>query len=248
MLVPFPSVIDVHAHLQDEAFAADLREVIRRAKAAGVNGIVSAGVDFSDSVACLEVAREYDMVRAAVGLAPYSDLSRLQAVLQLIEDSPDIVAIGEVGLDYNREKRPEQIEPFRKQVAVAMELDVPVVVHSRSAGRYCIEVLDAMKAEKVVMHAFDGSVKNAQRGFELGYCFSIPLTVLKNPQKQALAKAVPEEQLLLETDSPVMDPDGGRNEPANLVRARDFVAELRGVEPGDLEALTEKNAHRIFGF
>lgn len=232
--------------MQDNAFAEDLRDVLLRASKAGVNGIVSAGVDFSDSVACLEVAREYDLVHAAVGVAPYSNLSQLQAVLQLVEDSPDIVAIGEVGLDYNRARKPEQIEPFRKQIAVAKELDIPVIVHSRSAGKYCIEVLEAMKAEKVVMHSFDGSVKNAQRAFELGYYFSIPLTVLKASQKQALAKAVPEEQLLLETDSPVMSPEGGRNEPANLAKGRDFIAELRGLKPEDVDLLTEKNTRKIF--
>jgi len=240
-------VIDAHAHLQDKAFSEDLREVLLRAKKAGVDGVVSAGVDFSDSVACLEVAREYDLVHAAVGLAPYSDLSQLPAVLQLIEDSPDIVAVGEVGLDYHRAKRVEQLEPFRRQVAVAMELDLPVVVHSRSAGKYCVEVLEAMRAEKVVMHAFDGSMKVARRAFDLGYCFSIPLTVLKNPQKQALARGVPEEQLLLETDSPVLNPLGGRNEPANLVHGLEKVAELRGLSPDELERITDRNARKLFG-
>jgi TatD DNase family protein len=239
-------VIDAHAHLQDEAFSGDVREVLLRAREAGIEAVVSAGVDFDDSVACLELAREYDMVHAAVGLAPYSELSQLKAVLQLIEDSPDISAVGEIGLDYKSHRRPEQHAPFLAQVEMAMELDLPVVVHSRSAGKYALDLLEGAGAERVVMHAFDGAVKHARRGFELGYYFTLPLTVMRSRQKQELARELPEELLLLETDSPVLDPDGGRNEPANLVRGRDFVAELRGVAHEEVGRLSGKNASRAF--
>lgn len=239
-------MIDAHAHLQDEAFDGDVFETMRRARDAGVEAVVCASVDFADSVACLELAREWDRIHAAVGLAPYSDLSELDAVLQLVEDSPDAVAVGEVGLDYKYEKRPEQLGPFREQVKLAMELDVPVVVHSRSAGKYALRELEGLGAEKVVMHAFDGSVKHARQGFELGYYFSIPLTVSQSRQKQELAREVPVEQLLLETDSPVLNPGKGRNEPANLLLACNAVAELRGMDPGEVGKLTGDNARRIF--
>ena len=240
-------MIDSHAHLQDEAFSGDLRDVMLRAKSAGVNAVICASVDFGDSVACLELARDYVEIFPCVGVAPYSNLSEVKPTMQLVEDSPDVVAIGEIGLDYKLQRRPEQVEPFRRQVELAMELDLPVVVHSRSAGKHCLEILKAMKAEKVVMHSFDGSVKHARRGFELGYYFSIPLTVVKSEQKQQLAREVPEELLLLETDSPVLSPGGGRNEPANLAQGRDFIARLRGVEPAAMDKLTENNARRIFG-
>jgi TatD DNase family protein len=240
-------VIDAHAHLQGESFEKDIEQALLRAKKAGVTAIVNASTTFEDAIECLELARTYDAVFPAVGLAPYSDLSQLKAVMQLVEDSPDAVAVGEIGLDYPYQKKPEQVEPFKAQVALAMELDLPVVVHSRSAGKYCLNVLEELKAEKVVMHAFDGSIKQARRGFALGFYFSVPLTVVKSEQKQQLAKEAPDELLLLETDSPVLNPAGGRNEPANLVQGRDFIAKLRETTPDKINKLTENNAKKIFG-
>ena len=240
-------MIDSHAHLQDDVFKEDIRDVLLRAKSAGVNGVVCASVDFSDSLACIKLAREFVEVFPCAGVAPYSNLSEVKATMQLIEDSPDIVAVGEIGLDYKLKRHPEQIEPFKKQIELAKELELPVVVHSRSAGRYCLEVLDSLKAEKVVMHSFDGALKYARLGFDRGYYFSIPLTVLKNEQKQKLAKEIPEELLLLETDSPVLNPAGGRNEPSNLIKGRDFIAELRDMAPAEIDKITESNARRIFG-
>lgn len=240
-------MIDSHAHLQDDAFKDDIRDVLLRAKSAGVNSVVCASVEFSDSLACIKLAREFVEIFPCAGVAPYSNLSEVGAVMQLIEDSPDVVAIGEIGLDYKRERHPEQIDPFKKQIELAKELNLPVVVHSRSAGRYCLEILKSMKAEKVVMHSFDGALKYARQGFDMGYYFSLPLTVLKNEQKQELARGIPEELLMLETDSPVLNPSGGRNEPANLVHGRDFIADLRGMSPEEVDKITEANTRRIFG-
>ena len=239
-------MIDVHAHLQSEVFKDDLKDVLLRAKSNGITGVICASVDFSDAVKCLELGKNLDQIHSAIGLAPYSDLSEIDKVIQLIKDSPDIVAVGEIGLDYPYKKYPEQVEPFKKQIALAMELDLPVVVHSRSAGKYCFEILQEMKAEKVVMHAFGGSIKTARKAFDSGFSFSIPVTVLRSPEKQKLAREIPEELLLLETDSPVLNPEKGRNEPANLVKSRDFIAELRGVKPEVIGKLTEKNAKSLF--
>jgi len=239
-------VIDAHAHLQDEAFKKDLKEVLIRARLVGVEAIINAAVDFDDSVKCLEISREYDLIYPVIGLAPYSKLSQIKAVMQLIEGSPDVVGIGEIGLDWPYQKNEAQMVPFKKQTELADELDIPVVIHSRSAGKYCINTLIEMKAKKVLMHAYDGSIKDARRAWENGFYFSIPLTVLVNPEKQKLAKEIPDKFLMLETDSPVLNPTKERNEPANLQKSRDFIAELRGVKPKKIEKLSTDNAKRLF--
>ncbi len=239
-------MIDAHLHLHDEAFKDDINEVLLRARKSGVVAFVNTSTNFKDAVACLNFSRIYDSVYPCVGLAPYSDLTEIDSMLQLIEDEPDIVAVGEIGLDWPYEKKPAQIEIFKKQIEIAKELDLPVVVHSRSAGKYCIEILKEMKVEKVLLHSFDGGIKHARVAFDLGYHFSIPVTVIKSPQKQQLAKEIPEKLLLLETDSPVLNPNGGRNEPANLVISRDFIAELKGLEPKTIESITEVNTRKFF--
>ena len=239
-------MIDAHLHIHDPSFDSDREAVLIRAKRVGVEAMISAGVNLGDSIKCLEVSRKFPEVFPAVGLHPTEDLSQIDGVLNLVESSPDIVAVGEIGLDYAYQKRPEQIEPFRKQVSLAMELDLPVVVHSRSAGRYVLEILEAMKAERVLLHGFDGSLKLIKKVVDLGYFVSVPVTVVKSEYKQRLVEALPVDNLLLETDSPVLNPFGGRNEPANLIYGLKKISEIKGIEPKELEKITDRNAKSLF--
>ncbi|MBR9680638.1 MAG: TatD family hydrolase [Candidatus Altiarchaeota archaeon] len=239
-------MIDSHTHLQDDLFSEDRTQVLLRAKKAGVSAVINASVDFKDSIKCLEISKLYETIHPVIGLAPYSALDELNNTIQLIKENPKIVGVGEIGLDWHFKKHESQIEPFKKQIELAKELEIPVVVHSRSAGKHCIDILEEMRAEKVLMHAYDGSFKAAKHAWDLGYYFSIPLTVLVKEQKQKLAKEIPEELLLLETDSPVLNPDGGRNEPANLVKSRDFIANLREVSPKRIDQVSEINAKSLF--
>ncbi len=211
-----------------------------------MEAIVSAGINLEDSVRCLEIARVYDLIFPAVGLHPTEDLSEVDAVLNLIENSPDIVAVGEIGLDYKFARKPEQMEPFVKQIRIAKELDLPVVVHSRSAGRYVLDVLEAEGVEKALLHGFDGSRKLVKRIVERGYYVSVPTTVIRSESKQKLVEAVPLENLMLETDSPVCSPFEGRNEPANLLYGLKKVAEIKGVDPKELDKVTARNARELF--
>ncbi len=240
-------MIDAHAHLQEKEFEHDLEEVIEKAKKAGIKAIFNASVDLESSKKALELAQSFDIIKPVIGLAPYSDLGELKEVLKLIEKhAGEIAAIGEIGLDWKYRKHEEQIPAFKAQVELAKELGLAVVVHSRSAGKYCIKFLLEWEAEKVLMHSFDGSLKFARLGFEHGFYFSIPMTVLKSEQKQKLAKTLPLDKLLLETDSPVLNPFGGRNEPANIIHSYRFVAELRGISFEELEKATEENARKLF--
>jgi TatD DNase family protein len=132
-------------------------------------------------------------------------------------------------------------------VALANELDLPLNIHSRSAGRHAIAFLQRCGARKVLLHAFDGKAAAALEGAEAGYAFSIPPSVVRSPQKQKLVRRLPLDCLLLETDSPVLGPDPTtRNEPANVVVACRAVAELKGVSPETVARVTTDNARRLF--
>jgi len=240
-------VIDVHAHIHGPDFEADLEQVLRRASRAGVKAVISASVDVSDSLRCLKVAGGHSMVYPEIGLAPYSDLGQLEDMLRLIQERrSEIVGIGEIGLDYPWEKHPEQVEPFRRQVRLAKKLGLPVTVHSRSAGKYVLDILEEEGAERVHLHSFGGSKKDVRRAVSLGYYFSINCRVAVSRKIQDMVLMLPEDLILLETDSPVLGLAPGRNEPANLAKNAEAVSKLLKVKPEEFEKIAEENSKRIF--
>lgn len=183
---------------------------------------------------------------------PLPTRAELDAVLDQIRvAAPGLAAIGEVGLDRWRAKedapRRAQAAFLEELVALSLELDLPLNVHSRSAGRHTLDLLIDAGATRVLMHAFDGKAKYALRGAEAGFLFSIPPSIVRSPQKQKLARALPLEALTLESDSPVLGPEKQvRNEPANLAVARDEVARLKGLDPAQVAAAAAANARRLF--
>jgi TatD DNase family protein len=131
--------------------------------------------------------------------------------------------------------------------ALSLELDLPLNVHSRSAGHYTVDLLFSAGARRVLMHAFDGKASHAVRAAEAGYLFSVPPSVVRSDQKQKLVRRLPIESLVLESDSPVLGPDRDkRNEPANLVYSRDFIADVKGISPERVDEMTTANARRLF--
>lgn len=163
----------------------------------------------------------------------------------------DIVGIGEVGLDYwvcqEETRRAPQREAFIAMAALAEELNFPLNVHSRSAGRHTLDLLLERGNRSVLMHAFDGKAGHALRGAEAGYLFSIPPSIVRSPQKQKLARLLPLEALTLETDSPVLGPVAGeRNEPANLAIVVTALAEIKGVTEQEVRETCTANARRLF--
>jgi len=233
--------------MQAEEFRTDLEAVLQRARQAGVKAIITASVDLPDAQACLALATHHDLLHPAIGLAPYSDLSQLEAVISLInQHSQKLAAIGEIGLDYAWQKHPEQVGPFRRQVELARELDLAVSIHSRSAGKYVLDELSDLRAGKVHLHAFSGSLKDVRRAIDLGYYLSVTARVVNSERVQQLAMAIPEELLLIETDSPVLSPFEGRNEPANLAPALQKLSELKGIPSQELEHIIDKNAEKLF--
>jgi TatD DNase family protein len=249
-----PSLIDTHAHLCDPVFDPDRGAVMERSRAAGVSAIVAVGETIGDARRNHELARAYPEVLTAAGLYPtHLDRDLAEELERWIrENGEHVVAIGEVGLDHWKVKEPAerelQREIFRRFVRLASELDKPLNVHSRSAGRHAVGLLLEEGAARVQLHAFDGKPSSALPAAEAGFFFSVPPSIVRSRQKQKLVRRLPLDCLLLETDSPVLSPvPGERNEPAQLRVALQAVAELKEMPEVEVAEIVLNNTRRLYG-
>ncbi len=229
-------LVDVHAHMCDPGFDDDRDAVLARARKAGVTAIVAVGETLGDARKNLALAREYPMLKPAAGLYPtHLDVNQADEMVDFIRrERARLVAIGEVGLDYWAVKEDAQKELQREilQIFIGLSkaLNLPLNVHSRSAGRHAIALLLENNAVRVQMHAFDGKAGAALPAVEAGYFFSIPPSVVRSRQKQKLVKQLPLSCLLVETDSPVLGPSPDqRNEPANIWHSVKAIAALKDI-------------------
>jgi len=254
MILPNPQIVDTHTHICDPVFDPDRDDVLRRATAAGVGAIIALGEDLADARRNIELADEYPMIRPAAGLYPtILDLDQAEQMQAFIrQERSKLVAIGEVGLDFWIVKEePEknlQKEILKGFINLSKELDLPLNVHSRSAGRHAVALLLENGATRVQMHAFDGKASAALPAVEAGFFFSIPPSVVRSRQKQKLVKRLPLSCLLVETDSPVLGPEPNtRNEPANVAVSIQAIAELKNVQPAEVIQAVTKNTQRLYG-
>ncbi|MFC2172812.1 TatD family hydrolase [Acidobacteriota bacterium] len=249
-----PCIIDVHTHLHADVFDEDRAEVMGRAREAGVKAILLMGEGPGDNDRVLDVAGADPFLYPCLGYHPDRlEGKGVEESLRLVQENlPDLAAVGEVGLDFWRaktaEERERQVEIFRQFIRLAIEQDLPLSVHSRSAGKRTLQVLEEMGARRVCMHAFDGKAGYAADAVErLGYYFSIPPSIVRSRQKQKLAQRVPLSALLLETDSPVLGAEPGkRNEPANILLAAEKIAELKKVDVEEVLAAAWNNSKTLF--
>ena len=249
------ALADTHAHLSDESFDADRSDVLDRARERGVSAVVSVSENVNDFRRTLEISRCFpDIVRPAAGLFPtVLDLDQVSTIHGLIrEHSDELIAVGEVGLDLwkiqNAAEREIQREIFSGLVDLAIELDLPLNVHSRSAGCQTIDLLLGRGAERVQMHAFDGRAARAMPGVEAGFFFSVPPSIVRSNQKQKLVGRLPLSCLLVETDSPVLGHDPEiRNEPANVSVSLRAIAEIKQVPLEAVIEATSENSVRLYG-
>ena len=247
-------MVDTHAHICDPVFDKDRAEVLDRARRAGVDAIIAVGENLADARKNLELAKTYPMLKPAAGLYPtHLDLNQAYKMANFIRQKHShLAAIGEVGLDYwvvkkapDRELQKEILKLF---IELSTELNLPLNIHSRSAGRHAIAVLLENTAARVQMHAFDGKAGAALPAVEAGYFFSIPPSVARSRQKQKLVKQLPLACLLIETDSPVLGPSpNGRNEPENLSLSIKVIAELKDVSETEVIAAVSDNTERLYG-
>ncbi|QVL33243.1 TatD family hydrolase [Telmatocola sphagniphila] len=253
-------IIDTHAHLDDNRFQTDLAQVLQRSLDAGLERIITIGIDRETSEASVSLAAKHPLLRAAVAIQPNhvheinpGDWERIQ---ELARD-PSVVAIGETGLDRYWKKAPFdlQIEYFFKHLDYAAELNLPVIIHCREAEQ---DIVDCLKKhfEKRgpvagVMHSFTGSPEVAEACLACGLHISYAgMVTFKNAEEIRLAaRRIPEDRLLVETDSPYLAPmphRGRRNEPAFVKHTLEFLAELRGVSEAHLGVATTVNARKLF--
>jgi TatD DNase family protein len=246
-------MIDCHAHLADPSFGDDLDDVLARAGGAGLEAVVCVSEGLEDVPRVLALASREPLVRACLGLHPErADLEAAEQMCALIREHDEaLVGVGEVGLDYwlaeSEAQRELQRAILARFVTVANDLDLPLNVHSRSAGHHTLDLLREQGARRVLMHAFDGRATYAEAGVAAGFFFSVPPSIVRSPQKQKLVKRLPLAALLLETDSPVLGAEKTeRNEPANVVVSARTIAALKGLPVDEVSAVTTQNARRLF--
>ena len=254
MTVPHHKLVDTHAHICDPVFNRDRAEVLARAAAVGVGAVIAVGENMADARRNIELAAVHPMLRPAAGLYPtILDPAGAEQMCAFIKkERSNLWAIGEVGLDFwvvkEQAEKEIQKEIFKGFIDLAHELDLPLNVHSRSAGRHAVALLLECGAPRVQLHAFDGKASAALPAAEAGYFFSIPPSVVRSRQKQKLVKHLPLTHILVETDSPVLGPaPKERNEPANVALSIRAIAELKNIgEETVIEAVAENTA-RLYG-
>lgn len=253
-------MIDSHAHIAEEAYDDDRAEVLARAAAAGVEAVVVIGYDAPSSRRVIEVVREDGAdgpeLYATAGVAPHHVLETgkddLEAVRALL-DEPEVVAVGEVGLDYHYDMpRDAQRALFSRQLGWAVERDLPVVIHSREAEEDVLAALREHGCRRGVIHCFTEGPGMAEGAVELGFYVSFAgIITFKNAQDlRDIAARVPLERILVETDSPYLAPvphRGRRNEPAWVIEVARTIAELHGADVEEVERVTSRNVRELFG-
>jgi TatD DNase family protein len=255
--VSLPDLFDTHAHLHFPDFAEDLPAVLERARAAGVRRFVTIGTDVETSAAALALAEREPGVWASAGIHPHDAAAADEAAVAEIErlaGHPRAVAIGEIGLDFfrNLSPRPAQERTFRRLLDLAGRLGKPVLVHCREAHAETLAILDEARVGEVggIMHCFSGDVAIARRCLDLGLTNSLagPVTYPNARALPEVARFVPADRLVLETDCPYLPPQGHRgrrNEPAYLALTAARVAALRGEPLDALAARLSDNARRL---
>lgn len=258
-------MIDTHCHLNFEAYDDDRDQVIQRATEAGVTSIINPGVDADSSRAAIALADQYAGVYAAVGVHPnstatFSD-SDLQTIKQLAHESEKVVAIGEIGLDYHWDKSPQQkqVAAFEAQLALAAELELPVIIHNREASADVIAILESwaddlppsLRERPGVLHSFSAPQAIAERALSIGFYlgFTGPITFKKADALRDVARAAPLNRILVETDGPFLTPEpfrGKRNEPAYIPHIVDRLGGLKQLPTDEMGRITTDNAVRLF--
>ena len=252
-------LIDSHVHLDDRRYDNDRDRIIKALKDDGIELVLNIGADLQTSIASVSLAEKYDNVYAVVGVHPHSakevDDSTLE-ILKSFAPRDKVVAIGEIGLDFHYDNSPRDVQRkwFKKQLELAKEVNLPVVIHSREADQETFDIIKEAQDGNLrgVLHCFSGSPEMAHEYIKLGFYISLagPVTFNNARVLKEVAKVLPLDKLLIETDSPYLTPTpnrGKRNEPAYVRYVAAEIAELREMSFDDLVEATNRNTKELFG-
>ena len=250
-------LFDTHAHMDDDAFDLDRKELLENLPNQGISLLMNPGCSLASSYNTSKLSQEYDYIYAAVGSHPDAADEVNEEVLEeyrkLCKLNPKIKAIGEIGLDYHYEDIPREIQlkAFRMQMELARELNLPAIVHEREAHEDGMKVVDEFPEVTGVFHCYSGSAEMAKelikRGWYIGFT---GVLTFKNARKAIeVASSIPLDRIVLETDCPYMSPEpfrGKRNDPGKLYRMAEKLAEIRGLSVEEIHAITMENGKRLY--
>ncbi len=252
-------LIDSHAHLDDRRFNRDRDQLIKSLRDNGVEYVVNNGSDLQTSIASINLAEKYENIYATIGVHPHEtkgmDETTIEALRQLASHNK-VVAIGEIGLDFHYDNSPRDIQRkwFKRQLELAKEIDLPVTIHSREAAQECFDTIKAAQDGSLrgVMHCYSDSVELAEEYLKLGFYISLagPVTFKNSRVPKEVAKIIPLDRLLIETDSPYLTPEphrGKRNDPTYVRYVAGEIAELKGISYEELVEATNRNAKEFYG-
>ena len=252
-------LFDTHVHLNAEQYKEDLEEVIKRAQSEGVTNMVVVGFDRPTIEKAMLLVEKYDFLYASVGWHPVDAIDMTEADLDWIEElssHPKVVALGEMGLDYYWDKSPKDIqkEVFRKQIALAKRVKLPIIIHNREATQDIVDILKEEGAEEIggIMHCFSGSEEIAKECMKMNFYISFggPVTFKNAKKVKEVAADIPLDYLLIETDCPYLTPHpfrGKRNEPAHVKLVAEEIARLKDLPFEEIARVTTENAKKLFG-
>ena len=250
-------LFDTHAHMDDHAFDEDRAQLLSELPNQQISLLMNPACSLESSYNAVKLANEYDYIYAAVGSHP--DVANevneqvLESYRKLCKENSKVKAIGEIGLDYYYEDIPREVQKqaFRAQMALAQELDLPVIVHERDAHEDGMAIVKEFQKVKGVFHCYSGSAEMARQLVELGWYIGFTgVLTFKNARKAVeVAASIPLERIVLETDCPYMAPDpfrGKRNDPGKLYRMAEKLAEIRGVSVEEIHRITVENGKRLY--
>ena len=251
-------LFDTHVHLNDKKYEEDLVEVIIRAQDEGVSKMLVVGYDARTNKLAIELADKYDFIYAAVGWHPVDAIYLTDELFAQLEEQvnhPKVVAIGECGLDYHWDTSPHDVQKnvFIRQIRLAQQINKPLIIHTRESINDTLDILKTYQADQVggVMHCYSGSVEMAREFIKLNFKISLagPVTFTNGRKSQSVAKEIPLENLLIETDAPYLTPHpnrGKRNEPVYVSLVAKKIAELKEITYEEVCEQTMKNACKLF--
>jgi len=251
-------LFDTHVHLNARQYKEDRDQVIQRAFEAGVTHMVVVGFNDETIPLAIEIAEKYENIYAAVGWHPVDAIDFSDKDLLWIEElsaHPKVVALGEMGLDYHWDKSPKDVQDnvFRKQIQLAKKVNMPIIIHNRDATEDVIKILQEENADEIggIMHCYSDSVDFLNECLQMNFYISLggPVTFKNATLPKEVAKEVPLNRLLIETDAPYLAPHpyrGKRNEPSYVKLVAETIAQLRGISYEKISKITRDNAFSIF--